>query len=72
MFLAPKIKYCLASNEFGVTQQHWTFQRFIDSKRLLDRSQYFDMLEGKKLSALLPKSWKKLFNNGIVIPAKIR
>ena len=49
-----------------------TFEGFNDSKRLLDRSQYFDMLEGKKISAMLPKSWIKSFNNGIVIPAKMR
>ena len=35
-----------------------TFEDFNDSKRLPDRSQYFDMLEGKKISAMLPKSWK--------------
>ena len=71
-FLAPKIKFCLAINEFGVIHQHRTFKGFNDSKRLLDRSQCFDMLEGKKISAMLPKSWKKSFNIGIVIPAKLR
>ena len=49
-----------------------TFKGFNDSKRLLDRSQYFDMLEGKKISAMLPRSWKKSFNNGIIIPTKMR
>ena len=49
-----------------------TFKGFNDSKRLLDRSQYFDMLESKKKSAMLPKSWKKSFNNGTVISAKMR
>ena len=44
-------------------QEHKTFKRFIDSKRLSDRSQYFKMIEGKKVSALLPKSWKKPFDN---------
>ena len=28
------------------------------------------MLDGKKISAMLPKSWKKAFSKGIVIPAK--
>ena len=36
------------------------------------RSQYVDMLEGEKISAVLPRSWKKSFNNGIVIPVKMR
>ena len=30
------------------------------------------MLEGKKISAMLPWSWKKKFNNGIVVPVKMR
>ena len=49
-----------------------TFKGFKDRKRLLDRSQFFDMLEGKKISAMFPKSWKKSYNNGIIIPAKMR
>ena len=49
-----------------------TFKVFNDSKRLLDRSQYFNMLEGKKISAMLPRSWKKSFNNEIIIPTKMR
>ena len=48
-----------------------TFKGFNDSKRLLDRSQYFDMLEGKKISALLPRSWKKSFDKGIILPKKM-
>ena len=48
-----------------------TFKGFDDSKRLLDRSQYFDMLNGKKITAMLPRSWKKSFNNGVIIPTKI-
>ena len=30
------------------------------------------MIEGKKVSALLPKSWKKSFDSGINIPTKMR
>ena len=45
LFLAPKIKYCLTINEHGIIEQHMTFKGFNDSKRLLDRSQYFDMLK---------------------------
>ena len=50
-----------------------TFKGFNDSKRLLDRSPYFDMLEGKKITAMLPRSWKK--NHLIMaslIPSKMR
>ena len=30
------------------------------------------MIEGEKASALLPKSWRKFFNSGIIIPTKMR
>ena len=72
LFLAPKIKYCLTINELGVIEQHMTFKGFNDKKRLLDRSRYFITLEGKKITAMLPRSWKKSFNNGIIIPTKMR
>ena len=49
-----------------------TFKGFNDSKQLLDQSEYFKMIEGKKVSALLPKSWKKSFDSGIIIPTKMR
>ena len=72
LFLAPKIKYCLTIDDYGIIQEHKTFKGFNDSKRLLDRSQYFKMISGEKISAMLPKSWKKSFDNGIIIPAKMR
>ena len=63
LFLAPKIKYCLTIDDYGIIQEHNTFKGFNDSKRLLDRSQYFKMIEGKEGSALLPKIWKKSFDS---------
>ena len=72
LFLAPKIKYCLTTDDYGIIQEHKTFKRFNDRKRLLDQSQYFKTIEGKKVSALLPKSWKKSFDSGIIIPTKMR
>ena len=72
LYLAPKIKYCLTIDEFGIIKEHKTFKGFNDSKRLLDRSQYFKMKEGEKISAMLPRSWKKSFDNGIIIPKKMR
>ena len=72
LFLAPKIKYVLTIDDYGIIQQHMTFKGFNDSKRLLDRSQYFDMLDGKKRTAMLPRSWKKSFDNGVTIPTKMR
>ena len=42
------------------------------SKQYLDRSQYFDMLKREKISAMLPRSRKKSFDNCIVIPVKTK
>ena len=39
LFLAPKTKYCLTIDDYGIVQEHKTFEGFNDSKRLLDRSQ---------------------------------
>ena len=38
----------------------------------LIESQVFNMIEGKKMSAMLPKSWKKSFIDGIIKPTKMR
>ena len=54
LFPAPKVKCCLTIDEYGIVLEHKTFEGFNDSKRLLDRSRYFKMIEGKKISALLP------------------
>ena len=72
LFLAPKIKYCLTIDDYGIIQEQKTFKGLNDSKRLLDRSQNFKMIEGKKLSAMLPRSWKESFDSEIIIPTKMR
>ena len=48
LFLTPKIKYVLTTDDFGIFQQNMTFKSFKDSKRLLDRSQYFNKLEVRR------------------------
>ena len=60
LFLAPKIKYVLTIDHYGIIQQHMTFTGFNDSKRLLDRSQYFDMLNGKKNISCATKIMEKI------------
>ena len=50
LFLAPKILYCLTIDHYDIFQEDKTFKVFNDSKRLLDRSQFFKMMEGKKNS----------------------
>ena len=48
LFLAAKIKFCVIIDKFGMLQEHKTFKGFNNSKRLLDRSQNFEMIEGKR------------------------
>ena len=48
LFLAPKIKYCLTIDNYGIMQKHKTFERLNDCKRPLDCFQKFKMIEGKK------------------------
>ena len=52
LFLAPKTKYCVTSNEFGIVEEHETFNSSNDSKQLLGRSHCFKMIKGKKISAM--------------------
>ena len=59
IFLDPKVKHVLTNDGDGIFQQQMTFKGFNDSKRLFNRSQYFKMLEAKKILAMLPRSWKK-------------
>ena len=49
LFLAPKMKYCLTINEFGIIQEHRTFKGFGDVNRLLDTKKYLDTQQGKKV-----------------------
>ena len=73
LYFAPKRKYYSIFNKFGIIQQHSTFKGFSDGKRLVNRSQYFDMLKGEKILLLLRRSCeKKSFNNGILLPTKMR
>ena len=71
LFLSPKVKHCLSVHKYGLIQQHFTFEGFNVNKRLLDRSQNFKILESEKVTVMSTKSWKKSFNNDIIIPAKM-
>ena len=71
LYLAPKI-YCLTMDDYCFIEEHKTFERFNDKNRILYRSQNFKMIEGKTISAMLPRSWKKLFDSGINIPTRMR
>ena len=72
LFLAPKIKYCLTINEYGIINDKKTFKGFGDINRLLDTKKYFDTYEGKPVEGKFPLSWKKSFDSGFIIPCKTR
>ena len=72
LFLAPKVKYCLTINEYGLVEEHKTFKGFGDVNRLLDNKKYFDMQQFKKIVGTFPLSWKKSFESGVIIPSKTR
>ena len=72
MLLAPEVKQCLTIHKLCIIEEHKTFKGYNDSKRLLDRSQKYKIIESKKISAMLAKIWRKSFNSGVVIPAKKR
>ena len=59
LFLAPKIKYCLTINKYGVKDEHKTFKGFTNVSDNLNRKEYFNMADGGKLIAKVPLSWKK-------------
>ena len=72
LFLAPKIKYCLTINKYGVIDEHKTFKGLTSVSENLNRKEYFTMADGYKLEAKVPLSWKKSFSQRVVIPHKMR
>ena len=72
LFLAPKIKFCLAINKYGVIDEHKTFKGFTIVSDNLNRKEYFNIADGDKLVAKVPLSWKKSFSQGVVIPHRMR
>ena len=72
LFLAPKMKYCLTINKYGIIDEHKTFKGFSNVSDNLNRKEYFKMADGDKLIAKVPLSWKKSFSQGVIIPHKMR
>ena len=72
LFLTQKIKYWLTIDKFGIIEEHKTFTRFPDSKRLLHGKEYFKMMNREKVKADLHLSWRKSFTMGVVIPSTNR
>ena len=72
LFIAPKIKYCLTIYKYGVIDEQKAFKSFTKVSDSLHRKENFNMANGDKLIAKVPLSWKKSFNQGIVIPHKMK
>ena len=75
LFVAPKKTNCLTINninKFGVVDEHKTFKGFTNVSNNLDKKVFFNMAHGGKLIAQVPLSWKKSFNQGVVIPHKMK
>ena len=60
LFLAPKIKYCLTINKYGVIDEHKCFKGLTNVSDYLDRKDYFKKADGDNLIAKVPLSWKKV------------
>ena len=62
LFLAPKIKFCLTKNKYGVIDEHNTFEGFPNVSDNLDRKEYFKMADGDNLIAKVRLSSEKSFS----------
>ena len=72
LFLAPKKKYCLTINKYGIIDEKKCFKGFTSVSENLNRKEFFNMADGKNLIAKVLLNWKKSFSQGVVIPHKMR
>ena len=66
-FLAPKIKYCLIIDDFGIISAKRTFKSYSEEHRLIKLEEYISLSEGKTVSVGFSIDWTKKFE-GIKIP----
>ena len=66
-FLAPKIKYCLVIDDFGVISAKRTFKGYSEEHRMKKLDEYISLSEGKTVSGRFSIDWAKTFE-GIKIP----
>ena len=66
-FLAPKIKYCLVINDFGIISAKRTFKGYSEEHRLIKLNEYVSLSEGKTVSGRFSIDWTKTFE-GIKMP----
>ena len=66
-FLAPKIKYCLVIDDFGIISAKRTFKGYSEEHRMIKLDDYISLSEGKTVSGRFSIDWTKTFE-GIKIP----
>ena len=66
-FLAPKIKYCLVIDDFGIISAKRTFKGYSEEHRIIKLEEYVSLSEGKTVSGRFSIDWTKTFE-GIKIP----
>ena len=66
-FLAPKIKYCLVNDDFGIISAKRTFKGYSEEHRLIKLDEFISLSEGKTVSGRFSIDWTKTFE-GIKIP----
>ena len=66
-FLAPKVKYCLVIDDFGVISAKRTFKGYSEEHRMIKLDEYISLSEGKTVSGRFSIDWTKTFE-GIKIP----
>ena len=66
-FLAPKKKFCLVIDDFGVISAKRTFKGYSKEHRMIKLDEYVSLSEGKTVSGRFSIEWTKTFE-GIKIP----
>ena len=66
-FLAPKIKYCLVIDDFGIISAKRTFKGYSEEHRMIKLNEYRSLSEGKTVSGRFSIDRPKTFE-GIKIP----
>ena len=68
-FLAPKIKYCLVIDDFGVVSAKRNFKGFSEEQRMMKLDECISLSEGKTVSGRFLIDWTKTFE-GVKVPHK--
>ena len=58
-FLAPKIKYCLVIDDFGVISAKRTFKGYSEEHRMIKVDESISLSEGKTVSGVFSIDWTK-------------